>query len=51
MVEDEDLARRKEREQNEVPKGPRWLWDWKLWVSAAIFAIGLYIASRINGFH
>lgn len=38
-----------EREANQIDKGPRWLWDWKWWVS--IIAIGLiwYVLRVLNG--
>lgn len=38
-----------EREANTIPKGPRWLWDWKWWV--AIVGIGILwtILRMMNG--
>jgi len=38
-----------EREANEIPKGARWLWDWKWW--ATIIAIGViwYVLRVVNG--
>lgn len=42
-------SRRKEREQNAVPRAPRWLWDWKWWVSIIMIAVVWYVASKFNG--
>jgi len=47
----ETEARRKEREQNTVSRGPRWLWDWRLWVAAAAWGIGVYVLTHLNGNH
>ena len=41
-------ARRKEREQNTVSKGPRWLWDWKWWVSISMIATVVVAARYFN---
>ena len=41
-------AKRKEREQNTISKGPRWLWDWKWWVSISMIAIVWTLARYIN---
>ncbi len=27
-----------EREANAIPKGPRWLWDWKWWLGIILLA-------------
>jgi hypothetical protein len=48
-MDNEDEARRKEREANQIPEGPRWLWDWTWWVAIVIGGLGWYLASKLNG--
>lgn len=31
-----------EREDNEIPKGPEWLWNPVWWISIIAFGLGLY---------
>lgn len=38
-----------EREANEIPKGARWLWDWKWWVSIVAMSVALYLFRFWNG--
>jgi hypothetical protein len=48
-MDNEDEARRKEREANQIPEGPRWLWDWTWWVAAVSFGVIYFIVQKING--
>lgn len=38
-----------EREANEIPKGPRWLWDWKWWATIIVFSVFLVGLRLLNG--
>jgi len=44
----ETEARRKEREQNTVSRGPRWLWDWKWWVAILMIAAAAVAGRYFN---
>lgn len=35
-----------EREANEIPKGARWLWDWKWWLTIAIIS-AVFVGLRV----
>jgi hypothetical protein len=45
----EDEARRKEREQNQIPQGPRWLWDWRWWLGIIVTGSIAYLIAKANG--
>ena len=38
-----------EREANEIPKGPRWLWDWKWWLTMVMIGAIWYGLRVWNG--
>lgn len=38
-----------EREANEIPKGPRWLWDGKWWAMIIVIGVVWYALRVFNG--
>lgn len=38
-----------ELDENGIPKGPRWLWDWTWWVAIIVGGIGWWLATKLSG--
>ncbi len=38
-----------EREANQIPDGPRWLWDWKWWATIILIGLIWFALRWLNG--